>query len=316
MISGPVLALTPEGVREQLRRDRDCIESGLVLLRDGVQTSDGLRLDGLARDARGDGVVLLFALDGQHPASRALAAREFLRRSGRALARALGEPRLAFDENTRLFVIGSAVPEEWALDLRRLGLPQLELWDLDAVFVQGSRQLLVRSLLGRAADGDESGFAPPSGCDGMSRRLADELLGIVERLDPTLGVTGDRFRRTLVKDGEALAELRLDGPVLQCRIGAADEGARRLQLRSSADVQAAADAILRIYLGRAGADDGRDAGMGDAAEQPVRAPSFEALRQGAVRAQVTQEEFRMLARGEDCLDGTSRMPAGATTISP
>lgn len=316
MISGPVLALTPEGVREQLRRDRDCIESGLVLLRDGVQTSDGLRLDGLARDGRGDGVVLLFALDGQHPASRVLATREFLRRSGRALARALGEPGLSFDENTRLFVVGSGLPEEWAVDLRRLGLPQLEVWDLDAVFVQGSRQLLVRSMLGRAADGDEPAFSPPSGCDGVSRRLADELLGIAERLDPMMGVTGDRFRRTLMRDGVTIAELRLDGPILRCQIGA-DEGSQAFELGSSADVNAAADAILRSYLGREACGPREETQGGD--DVGAAAPSFEELRQGALRAQVTPEEYRMLARGGECLEGTvrdSRLPTGATTASP
>jgi len=312
VISGPVLALTPEGVREHLRRDASCIESGLVLLRDGILTPDGVKLDGLGRDAQGVAVAFLFALDGQHPASRVLAAREFLRRSGRALERAIPDLGLGIDGTSRILVLGTAVPSQWIDDLRRMGLAGVDVWQLENVFVHGTRRLLVQPLLGSAAHGAEDTFDVPSGTPGSQRPLAAELLRIVQKLDPQVAVRGDRFRRVVWWCQHPLGTLVTHETGARFEPPASDDGDRdeSVFLASMADVHAAADGVLRRFIQLALPPSA--AAPKEPAPVAARSLDYDLLRQSAAAAQVSAAEFQALAAEGDPMVRREVRPRGAS----
>jgi hypothetical protein len=251
MISGPVSPHTRTGLSDLLEQHLERIESGLAVVAWNLELDDGCEVDALARDAAGR-PVFLFAVDPQGEPDlvpRLLRAKRWLADGVELLARS---PRLAgvdFALPSRLMVVGLGAMPELVDQLAALRADCFEVYRLRRFRVDGELVVAVQALSAAGPGAGEQPFRLPSGVTGPAARThGARFLELMQRLDPSLQVTGDRYSRSFCFGGAKLAELRLEGGRLAVRLGVDQPGGAALEVGSARDCALAFDAVARLYL--------------------------------------------------------------------
>jgi hypothetical protein len=197
----------------------------------------------------------------------------------------------------RIAVLGFTFDEQDVDALRELGLADLGIYKCEAFELDGQLHAGMSQLFPAAASADEHDTLglPTAVVDPEVRRVGEQLVGILRRLDPELRAQGDRHSRRYYTSRGLLAELFVVDDRLFVTTGA-DEEPRPLHV---GDVREIADTIVRNHLARL-----RDTPPG----RPLRSARREEERHGAALridhalhpvprspvlgdAEVSQEEF-------------------------
>lgn len=253
MIRGPVLPQSRDRLWAIVARRLEVIESGLALVLEGLDCSEGQHgaVDGLARDGAGAPVLVVLALDGDALLlPRVLGAVAFLERIGGALASAVPEGNFAVGAEPRLLVIGTDASANCLADLARLQVAQVELCLLEPFRLAGGERFAVRRLGAAAlppAGGAQASAFGTFPLDAAQEASWQSVVKLCERLDPAVRIDGHRFRRRISYCGRALGQVTLRDGVLRAAAGAF-EG----MLATKADVRAFGDHLVRRYAECAG----------------------------------------------------------------
>lgn len=291
MMRNPVPAAVRHPLWEQIVARLDAVERGLRLVVEGLDCSHGQfgLVDGLARDAAGAPVLLVFAADSDALlVPRALAAVDFLHRLGDALATAVPEGQFAVGARGRVLVLAAELGHLAAM--RRLAQPTLQLCHLETFRLAGQERLAVRWLpaaelgaVGPAhAVAAAATTAPAAAVEAffvpeVRAALWQALRDVAMRIDPGVQLDGDRYWRRLTWQGRLLGEFQsLDGALL-AKVG--DGPFREVAL--AADVRVVADGLLRRFLALAGLGSNLEA---DGVDISPQAPSARAATNGRADA--------------------------------
>lgn len=300
MIRGPVLPQSRESLWTLLASRLDCLESGLELVHEGLDCSDGQLglVECLARDAMGAPVLVLLAVDGDAllPA-RVWSACEFLTRVGTSLAASVPEANFCSAPG-RVFVVGTAAAAAALESLSRLSLPSLLTCRLEPFRLAGVERFAVRWL---SRDAVPAAVAAPDFV--VSDECRDEwqaLRTICERIDPAVRIEGDRFWRRISWRGSVLGQVWSAPGELR---GAVEDGVAT-RLCGSVELRTFGDKLLRRYatlagLRAPGPSQCEPRGVGSR-QLPGRVAddrgreSGESLRSSVVSARLTPEEYSAL----------------------
>ena len=332
MMRGPVLPQLRDGLWSLVSARFDRIETGLSLVLEGLDCSDGQLglVDGLARDAVGAPVLVLLAVEGDSllPA-RALAAGQFLQRVGDGLTRAVPEANFCPDAVGRVLLVGTDAAGGLLDQVRRLPIDRLQVCALEPFRIAGSERFAVRWLLApdhAAGPASPAGAGEPAGAVATAAtaspanamaaaeqppfvvpderaELWRELQRICAHIDPAVRAHGDRYSRRITWNGHELGELRTVGGALIARSGTG----LVLDLRDTRDVRRFGDQLLRAFAGCAGLDVSSQtesnpsvvlpAARTAATRHPARSrvsPSRESLRTSLAAAKLSPEEYSAL----------------------
>ncbi len=302
---GPVLPQLRASVWSQLTGRLDAIERGLVLVFEGIDCSAGQfgLVEALARDAMGGAVLVLVAVDGDGLlTARVHAACEFLSRVGESLPAALPEANLVAGVRGRVLVVGTDAGAG-ALDLlRRLPLPGLEVCRLESFRVADSERFVVRWLavdpVGSASPASLGPQRPSFAVPERRRGDWEALQQLCERIDPGVGLDGDRFSRRITWHGRLLGCVETaDGEL--CGI---DVHGARHPLVGGAETRRFVDRLLRRYSQLAGLT-GADASAGAGETGPTAGvvgvpaagrPVADSLRSTLSAMRLSPEEYSAL----------------------
>jgi len=256
MIRGPVLPHLRESLWALVSSRLERIESGLTLVMEGLDCSDGQlgAVDGLARDAAGAPVLVLLAVEGDSLLqARALAAGQFLQRVGDALASAVPEANFRPGARGRLLLVGTDASAALLAQAQRLPLPSLQVCSLEPFRIAGSERFAVRWLTGASVEPDDASTC----ADAMEFVAPDaraeqwELLrSICDRIDPAVVLHGDRFSRRITWNGHLLGEVR----VSEGALFASSVTGVSLDLSDLRDVRRFGDQLLRAFAICSGLD--------------------------------------------------------------
>lgn len=273
MIRGPVFPQMRDSLWSLVSSRLDSLESGLTLVLESLDCSDGELgpVEGLARDAAGGVVLVMLAVDGDALLSaRALSAGRFLGRVNDALALAIPEANFCPGVAGRILLIGAepaatAIGEVCALPIAGFSACTLEPFRL-----AGRERFAVRWIarpqnLAQPAEaataanerGDVAETATPL-AEVAARPLPQPefvvpparaalwqaALSICERIDNAVIVHGDRFSRTISWNGNVLGEVRTVDDAL---VASAATGVVR-DLRDLRDVRRFGDQLLRAFV--------------------------------------------------------------------
>lgn len=296
MISGPVLPKTHAGLGELIECHLESVESGLRLLQRDLEFDSGWSVEALAHDAARRPVFLFTVDEGTavELPTRLLAVRAWIATAGPLLARFLPADGVDYDLEPRLVVLGFEIPQSLTRALSDLRGP-VEVYQVRSVRIAGETRVGAIPLLGAGVIGSEDSLCPPSGVRDSARTMSVRFLEVVERLDPSMRVLGDRYSRRFWVGGRLLAELYLRGGALQVNVPERYVGA----LRSRSDCDAALDHVMRRFLEIQSVDGAADApavGVEDRREMPSvdRSVSLERLREVVDSSQLSSEEYSVL----------------------
>lgn len=288
MMRGPVLPQARQTLWSLVAPRLETIERGLVLVAEGLDCSDGTlgSAEGLARDAAGAPVVLLLAVEGDAllPA-RALGAADFLQRVGDALAAAVPEGAFQAGAVGRVLVIATAATNALESLVRR-DAPGVQVCCLEPFRLAQAERFAVRWLV-------------PAGVTAPALMLPEAVQStwaaveqLCGRIDESVRVDGDRYRRRVTWNGHVLAECWLADGGLHGAVP--DTDARGFALPS--DLRPFSDHLLRRYARVAGltAVRGETQRAGDDMARPERG---DGLRAVAAAARLTGAEIEALTRG-------------------
>lgn len=294
MIRGPVLPQMRDSLWSLVASRLDRIESGLTLVMESLDCSDGElgAVDGLARDAMGGAVLVMLAVDGDAllPA-RALAAGKFLQRVGDALARAVPEANFCPGVPGRLLLVGTENAAAAIEQVCALPIPALYACTLEPFRVAGTERFAIRWIPARAGEPSaaEAGVDAPSTADSEPGFVVPParaevwcaVQDICERIDPSVTVQGDRYARKISWNGHPLGDVRTLGGAL---VASAATGVVR-ELRDLRDVRRFGDQLLRAFAQHADLDLGkpREGAAASNNEQDRRAAHAGADRIAATR---------------------------------
>lgn len=321
MIRGPVLPQVREHLWSLVSTRLDRVESGLRLVLEGLDCSDGQLglVEGLARDAMGGPVLVLLAAEGDAllPA-RVLAAGNFLARVADALVRAVPEASFCPGVSGRVLVVGTEAARASLEQVASLPVPALQVCTLEPFRVAGTERFAVRWLATGANRltevGGEASVATASTRDFVAPAQAAELwlrlAAICERIAPGVQIHGDSFSRFITCNGALLGEVRtVDGGL----VGSAATGAVR-DLRDVRDVRWFGDQLLRAWSRHIGLEfdiapssdesashvagskpaDARATAPRHAANGRDLPPSGESLRSSLEASRLSSEEYSAL----------------------
>ena len=263
MIRGPVLPQMRDSLWSLVSSRLDRIESGLTLVMESLDCSDGElgAVDGLARDAMGGPVLVMLAVEGDAllPA-RALAAGKFLRRVGDALARAVPEANFCPGIAGRVLLIGNEAATATIEQVCALPIPGLHACTLEPFRIAGSERFAIRWATAHGdRDAIDASSPSPSGADESAPEFVvpqaraeiwDAVQEICERIDPDVRVHGDRYARQVSWNGFPLGDIRTVGGAL---VASAATGVVR-DLRDARDVRRFGDQLLRAFAQHARID--------------------------------------------------------------
>ena len=306
MIRGPVFPQMRDSLWSLVSSRLDSIESGLKLVLESLDCSDGELgpVDGLARDATGGAVLVMLAVDGDALlAARALSAGRFLDRVGDALAQAIPEANFCQGVPGRILVIGSESSANAIAEVCALPINGLHACTLEPFRIAGRERFAVRWMpvaadlaMEQAPRADESreveAAAAPSQPTSSKPEftssqpefivpparagLWEATLSVCERIDHAVMVHGDRYSRTISWNGNVLGDVRTVGGAL---VASAATGVVR-ELRDLRDVRRFGDQLLRAFVHSAELDIGK----GHAADGHAADPSHHSGRNGASAA--------------------------------
>jgi hypothetical protein len=245
MISGPIVPTNSEGLLELVVGDPERIETGLRIVARGLALDRDTRVDAIGRDAVGRpvAVLLLTGQDGEQAAVRVLSLSRWFARNARFLAGAI--PGVAFPAEgaVRIIAIGAGLDHGVVTALCGLGLPDVQVLQIETFRIQERTCFGVRDLTGAETQHDT--FDLPSAITApLQREIGSRFLDLLERLEPHLEIRGDRFGRRFFLAGHALCELRLEERGLAVRLP--EEPPR--PLADGADVARWFDRVARRYL--------------------------------------------------------------------
>ena len=271
MIRGPVLPHLRESLWSLVSARLDQIETGLTLMLESFDCSDGELgvVEGLARDAAGGVVLVMLAVEGDAmlPA-RALSSGNFLQRVGDALIRAVPEANFCPGACARVLLVGTEQSSAALRQVCLLPIVGLHACMLEPFRIAGCERFAVRwlatsagkvgAISGQPAPDREVAVAPslqrpPSPefvVPAARAEVWQALLSICERMDRAVLVHGDRFLRSITWNGLLLGEVRTVGGAL---VASAATGVVR-DLRDLRDVHRFADQLLRAYVAHAELD--------------------------------------------------------------
>lgn len=281
MIRGPVFPQMRDSLWNLVSSRLDSIESGLKLVLESLDCSDGELgpVDGLARDATGGAVLVMLAVDGDALlAARALSAGRFLGRVGDALAQAIPEANFCQGVPGRILVIGSESSSSAITEVCALPIHGLHACTLEPFRIAGRERFAVRWMpvaAERVAGAPAAGVDVPSDAQPAAlptqpvssqpefivpparAGLWEATLSVCERIDHAVMVRGDRYSRSISWNGNVLGDVRTVGGAL---VASAATGVVR-ELRDLRDVRRFGDQLLRAFVRSAELDlgKGRDA---------------------------------------------------------
>lgn len=305
MISGPVTPRTRLGLRDFVRQRTQLLECGLVLVQEDVELGANpggtAVVDALARDALGAPLFLFAASEEsvRDLPSRILEVDGWFRRHGEALLRALADAGYQNGAQPRFLVVGFEIAADLAERLERLSIARLEALQICTFSLRGELHYDIEHVLPRGAAQELKLGTLSSIVDPRDRELCACMLDLMQRLDPRMTVTGDRFSRRFALSGAPLGMLRYDEGGLWFSL--ADQHHR---IQCWDHVVDAVDLVLRSWhLGC------RDAEVEESppssAETPVRPLarleariSLDALRRSVAETKLTRAEFEALTNGE------------------
>lgn len=149
MIRGPVLPQLRESLWSLVSSRLDRIETGLTLILESLDCSDGElgAVEGLARDSAGGAVLVMLAVEGDSllPA-RALSAGQFLERVGDALVRAVPEANFCPGVPGRVLLVGTESAAAAIQHVCALPITGLHACTLEPFRVAGRERFAVRWL--------------------------------------------------------------------------------------------------------------------------------------------------------------------------
>jgi len=325
MISGPVLPRNHAGLWELIDGHLDDVERGLVVVERDLELEPDCRVDALLKDAAGRPVFLLLAhpeLEHELPA-RLLALRGWLVSGLALLARFVRHDGLDYELPPRLLALGFELPGRVLQQLGELRNAGVEVHQFCSLRIGGRERGGLMPALG--AEGSIScgsvqsvGRLPSGVRDPKVETLGARFLDLMQRLDPDVQVTGDRYSRAFTYAGVALAELQLCDGGLQVSVplsapASADDGddgddadeASAIdvrQLRDPDDGRHIADLVMRRYLQVLGSDRSTAGEPSPTRIPPAQAPesadpralSLERLRATVDTSQLSPEEYSVL----------------------
>ncbi len=245
MISGPVVPRSYEGLWELVRSNPERLESGLVLLEEGLVIDQDLRIDALARDAA-HGPVFIFATlsdEGRSLPGRIMEARDWLLRNQELLRQALPDQGLRLDRDPRCMVIGFDFDPGFLRRLEVLDVGDLSAFRFETLSIGDDVHIGVNQLLGGSHPRSELS-AVPEGPVGCARSLGMQFLDLVKRIEPDCEVQGDRYSRSFFAEHGLLARLQVEGG----RFRAISPCGENRLLDSPDDQGVLADAVLRHHV--------------------------------------------------------------------
>ncbi len=247
MIYGPIVPRTQDGLAEVVLRAPERLEGGLQTVVEGLRLGEGILVDAVARDASGLPVLLFLAPppDDRSVPARVVEALSWFDEFGAALRDVLQRRAVRLDRGVRAIVACFDLTDTTLRRLRELADPRITVLRLEPFQIGGQRDVGVVPLLdhGRPHLGarvTDAGL--PSALDDYPR--ARRFLDLIDRLDPVIEASGDRYRRSFSYRGTALATLCRVDDVVEVRFA----GAAPLPLREEADVAIAFDRVARRYL--------------------------------------------------------------------
>lgn len=305
MISGPITPRTRIGLREFVRQRTQLLECGLTLVQEdlelGASPPGTSSVDALARDALGTPLFIFAATEEtlRDLPSRILEVDGWFRRHGDALLRALADAGYKNGAAPRFLVVGFEIPSELVERLERLTIPRLEALQICSFALRGELHYDIEHVVPRGIDSTLKFGVMPSIADPRDRELCACFLDLMQRLDPRVTITGDRFSRKFALAGAPLGALCYDegGLTFAC-------GDQHHRIQCWDHVVDAIDGVLRSWhLGC------RDAEVEEtppaAAETPVRPfarlearISLDALRRSVAETKLTRDEYDALTNGD------------------
>lgn len=286
MIRGPILPQTRDTLWSLMATRLDAIETGLTLVLEGLDCSDGELgvIDGLARDSQGGAVLIILAVDGDTLLSaRALSAGQFLQRAGGGLARAVPEAHFAPSVPSRVLVVGGESAAAAIAQVCELPIAGLHACALAPFRIAGQERFAVRWLLAGAASSapvqvvreplvavtpeapeQDSGLdaaegKPPFVVPSSRAEVWRSLQSLCSRIDAGVAMHGDRYLRRITWNGSLLGEVRTVGDSLIVRAATGF----LCDLRCERDVRRFGDQLLRVFVRRADLNFGCPIGSSD-----------------------------------------------------
>lgn len=328
MIRGPILPQSREGLWPLLADHLEAIETGLTLVAEGFDCSNGQfgAVDGLARDAAGAPVLLIVAVhDDPLLAARATDAAEFLERVGSSLAVAVPEAQFRPDVLGRVVLIAANGVSSSVDQLVRRAIRGVHVCRLEAFRLAGSERFAV---LWQTQSGTAETCAPAVpefACSAEHANTWRPLHDFCLRIDPAVVVAGDRYRRTIRWKGHSLGEVVVRG---DCLHGTLADGVD-CPLATASDVRTFSDRLLRCFLRVAGLTipsapraNGRRSDGDNAAvsrhtvdRHGIHKPLVESLRSAAAAARLSPEEYSALGSPASEAGGETEAAATADDVA-
>ncbi len=290
MIRGPVLPQHPNTLWALVSTRLGSIETGLTLVLESFDCSDGEfgAIEGLARDASGGVVLVILAVGGDALLqARALSAGRFLERVGDGLIRSVPEANFCPGVAGRLLVVGSESAADAMRQVCALPIYGLHACMLEPFRVAESERFAVRWLATQATPSKIVAALPASVDEGVVGQIPqvsvdrasvdraavdraavqaadfvvppacvelwDKLRSTAEKIDRSVVVYGDRFSRSFTWNGCLLGEVRAINGSLIATSAAGDVR----DLRDMRDVCRFGDRLLRAFVQHAQLDLGR-----------------------------------------------------------
>ena len=256
MISGPTIPRTADGVRDLIQRHLGVAERGLSLVVEDLDLGHGCEVEGLARDAAGAPVLVFGSVpaNARSLSMRVLNALAWFRSHGRFLVSEYKDHGLDPAAPVRLLVLGLDFLADTVRDLQSLALEGLQVHQFCSFTVGGELRVGVTQLLGGEGQAEAQAGAPeqestmfqvPSGMPpGPGADRCARFLDLVQRMDPRLTASGDRFSRQINLGGSHLAELYVADHTPRVRV----HGDGVYTLDSTDDCLAVVDRLVRQLL--------------------------------------------------------------------
>ena len=326
MISGPITPRTRMGLREFVRQRTQLLESGLVLVQEDLELGSNpgacATVDALARDALGIPLFVFAACEetARDLPTRILEVDGWFRRHGESLLRALADAGYKSGAAPRFLVVGFELVHDLLDRLERLSVQRLEAVQICSFGLQGELHYDIERVLPRGSAKAICEGVMPSIVDPKDKDLCACALDLMQRLDPRVAVTGDRFSRRFSLAGSPLGTLSYDENGLTFAVGdrnhriqcwdhlvdAVDEVLRAWHLgcRESEALPDASDGPGQEGHQQAGPQQDRQLASGESvpsvrplAKLEARI-SLDALRRSVASSKVTNDEYQALLSGE------------------
>jgi hypothetical protein len=166
----------------------------------------------------------------------------WFRRHGDALLRALADAGYKEGASPRFLVVAYEIEPELLLRLERLGVQRLEALQVCCFSLRGELWYDVEHQLPTDQHKELSTGVLPSIVEPRSRELCACVIDLLQRIDPRVVTTGDRFSRRFSLGGSLLSVLRYDETGLSLVVGSEP---RLIQCWD--DVVDAVDLVLRSW---------------------------------------------------------------------